>query len=984
MFNRIFLILVCFAGASISAVFADAPNSVPGQVQFSAYASTNKSEEGLFTTDFIVPLYYSSDKDTLVYYNPKDTYSTPDANEIHQGVGIRHIFDDSFILGMNTFFDRRQDHSDQWFSQAGVGFEYLSHPLDMRLNWYKPTTGAKTVNTTYAFGSTDLIQYDQKIEPLQGLDFEAGVPVFDKYTKTRVYAGGYFYQSHLSKDMNGFRARTETSLTKWLSLDTTFNSNIDKRQEFYGGFRVTLSFDLFNLFNKTGKPVFSVPVISNSKDAYLEDRLFDRVVRDIDIQSKTATVQSGHDMIYVDDTNTGLQNGTLQHPYDTISQAVTAANGGKWVFVEGQGASPYAESVTLTNGIMLWGSGYNGGFKGITVSGTAPIITGSDSAAIGVALANNNTVMGLEITGFTTAGIHGTAVNNTNICYNTIVGNGVGIILGSTGDLTATLTGNNVSNNGGGGIYIESAGNLTATLTDNTANSNGGDGIHLAAGGDLTAALTDNTASNNNDGPTISGDGIYIASGADLTATLTGNTADNNSINGIRFLSGNDLTITLNNNTADNNAKYNIAIEATNNILNATLNNNDASNFGADLYGSSAGIGLVSDHGNTNATLTNNTANGNGEAGIGLESGSNLNATLTNNTANGNGEAGIGLESGSNLNATLTNNTANGNGEAGIVLISVGSITATLTGNTTNNNADNNNAEGFGIALVAETGDITATLTHNTASDNGASSSASILGVSVGNMNVTLINNIANNNSEPGILFESMGNLAATLTDNTANNDVNFGIVLMSMSGDLAATLTHNSASNNVGEGIGLGSSGNMFASLTNNTASSNTEGPGIDLESGGNMIATLTNNTANNNTGDSNGIMLGASGLISGNLTANLTNNTANGNGKDGISLFINSGTISNSSISYNIANGNANDGIDLSNNHGIISGLTILGNVSNNNTNDGIDFSGNSNSGTITGLVISNNEVDDNGNTSIDFSSNLGTISYSLINNT
>ena len=897
MFNRIFFILVCLAGVLISPVFADTPNSVPGQVQFSAYASTNKSEEGLFTIDFIVPLYYTSDKNTLVYYNPKDTYSTPDANEVHQGIGIRHIFDDSFILGMNTFFDRRQDHSDEWFSQAGVGFEYLSHPLDMRLNWYKPTTGAKTVDTTYAFGSTDLIQYDQKIEPLPGLDFEAGVPVFDKYTKTRVYVGGYFYQSHLSKDMNGFRARTETSLTKWLSLDTTFNSNIDKKQEFYGGLRVTLSFDLFNLFNKTGKPVFSVPVISNSKDAYLEDRLFDRVVRDIDVQSKSAIVQSGHDMIYVDDTNAGLQNGTRQHPYDTIAQGVTAANGGKLVFVEGQGASPYAESVTLTSGITLWGSGYNGGFKGITVSGTAPIINGSLSVPVGIALADNNTVMGLGITGFTTAGIRGTAVNNTNICYNTIVGNGVGIILGSTGDLTTTLTGNNVSHNAAGGIYIESAGNLTAILADNTANSNGGDGIHLAAGGGLTASLTDNTASNNDDGPTISGDGIYIASGGDLTATLTGNTADNNSINGIRFLSGNDLTVSLNNNTADNNVNYNIAIQATNNILNATLNNNEASDFGPYLHDSAAGIGL---------------------------------------------------ESGGNLNATLTNNTANGNNGAGIALISEGgSITAVLSGNTANNEM------GFGIAMIAIDGDLTATFTNNTASSNG-STEASIFGLSFGNINVTLTNNIANNNNEPGIVFESEESLAATVINNTADNDVGIGIGLVAMSGDLTAI-------------------------LTNNSASHNTAGAGIILGSNGNMIATLTNNTANYNTDSSNGNGISLEG--SGDLTANLTNNTANGNSHDGISLFINSGTFSNSTISYNTVTGNIRDGIDLSNNHGTISGLTISGNTSDNNTRDGINFSGNS--GTITGLVISHNEVDGNGATSIDFSSNLGTLSYSLIDN-
>ena len=62
----------------------------------------------LFSLDFIVPVYYSSNKETLLFYNPKDTYSTPDNNEFHQGLGIRHIFNNSYILGMNVFFDRRQ------------------------------------------------------------------------------------------------------------------------------------------------------------------------------------------------------------------------------------------------------------------------------------------------------------------------------------------------------------------------------------------------------------------------------------------------------------------------------------------------------------------------------------------------------------------------------------------------------------------------------------------------------------------------------------------------------------------------------------------------------------------------------------------------------------------------------------------------------------------------------------------------------------
>jgi hypothetical protein len=81
-------------------------------------------------------------------------------------------------------------------------------------------TAAKVVDDGYAFGSTSLQYWENKEEPLQGLDFELGGPVFDRCTRTRAYVGGFFYQSRLAKDVNGFRFRTETSLTPWFSLDT--------------------------------------------------------------------------------------------------------------------------------------------------------------------------------------------------------------------------------------------------------------------------------------------------------------------------------------------------------------------------------------------------------------------------------------------------------------------------------------------------------------------------------------------------------------------------------------------------------------------------------------------------------------------------------------------------------------------------------------------------------------------------------------------
>ena len=721
MLHRRVVLLACLAISFIPCAFADAPgssapadnfNSALGQVQFSAYGSTNKSEQGLFTMDFIVPLYYPSSKDTLLYFNPKDTYSTPDANETHLGLGLRHIFDDSFILGINSFFDRRQDHSDAWFSQAGVGLEYLSHPLDMRLNWYKPTTGVKTVNTTYGFGETGLIQYGQKEEPLQGLDFEVGVPVFDKYTKTRMYVGGYFYQSRLSKDVNGMRVRTETSLTKWLSLDTTFNSNVGgNKNEFYGGLRVTVAFDLSNLFNKTGKPVFSAPAISNSKDTYLEDRLFERVVRDIDIQSKTSTAvtnPNAQSLVYVNGAAAAGGNGTLGNPYNTIPAGVAAASsGGQWVYVEGKDTTttPYAANLTLPNGITLWGSGYNGGFNGLPVSGVYPIIDGGSSTPYGITLGNNNTVMGMQITGTTSAGIYSNSANNANISYNIVSNNSRnGIELDqSSGDLNAILNGNTVNSNRDG-IYLNTTGggNITATLNGNMVSCNSSVGIGLSSGSAITATIAGNQVNNNDDG-------IVLVSDGDMTVTLTGNETNNNFGlsglgGGIVLLSGGGtMTASLSNNIANYNNSFGILIFGFGSNVDASFSNNT-------VNGNGMGIGIVA-LGNVDATLSNNIANDNNGSGILVEgiSGEHFNVTLSKNTINSNDSDGISLETNDILGATLTDNIITNNSGYGVDIGANGgtiNLGNALTGQGGDNSIyGNNNGDlynGSGTTITAQ------------------------------------------------------------------------------------------------------------------------------------------------------------------------------------------------------------------------------------------------------------------------------------------
>lgn len=656
--NFLLIVVVVF---SCAVAFADDQGfeTIPGQVQFSAYGSTNDNKDALFTTDIILPLYYPSTKDTLVFFNPKFTYTDPAAREYNIGAGIRHIFDDSYILGLGLFIDNREVRNGLYFMQAGVSLEYLSHPLDLRANWYKPTTGAKILDTTYSFASTSLIAHNNTMEALQGLDIEAGVPLLDKYTSTRGYVGGYFYQSQTAKDVNGFRARTETNLTNWLSIDTVFNSNIDKKEEFYGGLRVAVAFDLAQIGK--GK-VFSGASLAGRKATTLGDRLFDRVVRDIDIQSTTATTTSkAHDLIYVNNTNAGSQDGSLEHPYVAIQNGVNNATGGKWVFVEGQGASNYASDITLTDNVVLWGSGYNGGFKGVSVSGIRPVINGGTD---GITLANNNTVMGMKIQNATQSGITMTP--------------------GTT--LTGSLRENIITANGSNGISLRSnTGVMTNffiannTLTDNTNN-----GIDLGLNdGTMSGFIIDgNTIRNNSNAGFSTGFNGFNATGTIENFTIVNNVVtDHSNSAGLDFgyngrtegiikniviannsLLRNSSAISFANNGDDGNGK----------ILNMTISGNDLSNSvvgGSGIYmasnGSSTGVGLISgmvitgniirNSDNDGITLTTN--------GTGGGTGIIRDVTISNNVITSNNNFGIALGNdagGSMSNIVVGNSASNG------------------------------------------------------------------------------------------------------------------------------------------------------------------------------------------------------------------------------------------------------------------------------------------------------------------------------------
>ncbi len=668
------------------------------KVHLSSYATNKKSQRALFTTDFIVPLYYPKSKDSLFFFNPKYTYATPRANEINQGFGLRHIFEESFILGLNVFFDRRISHANKWYSQVGLGLEYLSHPLDIRLNWYKPLTHSKVVDSSYEFGPTNLQHWEDKEEPLPGFDFELGLPVFEKYTKTRAYFGGFFYQSKLAKDVNGFRFRTETRVTNWLSLDTTLNSKASGKVEFMGGVRLSLPFEWTNLF-KAEQKTKSKPLPPCSTNTYLENRIFDRVVRDLDIQSlsskKTENV-SGMETIFVDNSNTtGTEDGTRDHPYTTLADALNdsryVGNGGtaKVIYInKGDGtAKGYTGNFTLADETILWGSGYDGGYKGISASGY-PILDGDGSGTV-ITLGDSNTVMGSQIQSGR-RGIYGSNVSATikhNILTATSVSPEVYILsTDSSGIISVIISDNTFTTDAECAIYLPifDSDGISATISGNTITYTSPAefyGIYSYSTGNnsyLDATISGNVITNNNPTSASVTKGIYLYSteNSSVNATISGNTFTRcgDGMMLISYSAGNTTFIISENiitgSTLGSGGIY-LGLRGSSATDSVSISNNAISdNISEGIQVWSQGTEKMS------LTVTENTLTENYYVGLSINAGDsgNVSAVVSGNTLLDNGRGllrdsdGImfNADTGSTVSASLFQNTVSGSRNIGV------------------------------------------------------------------------------------------------------------------------------------------------------------------------------------------------------------------------------------------------------------------------------------------------------------------------------
>jgi parallel beta-helix repeat protein len=173
------------------------------------------------------------------------------------------------------------------------------------------------------------------------------------------------------------------------------------------------------------------------------------------VSSAPLTGSTSSGVIYVDGTNDGFEDGTREHPYNTIQEGIDAASPGNTVLVA---AGTYYEHITMKPGVIIKGAGPE--VTTIDGSGSGRVVTGAD----------DSTLEGFTITGgghqTSGGGVYcsGTSPNITN---NVITGNETGVVV---------LHGSNprISNNfivrNGGGVYINFS--SSPTLVNNVVARN--------------------------------------------------------------------------------------------------------------------------------------------------------------------------------------------------------------------------------------------------------------------------------------------------------------------------------------------------------------------------------------------------------------------------------------------------------------------------------------------------------------------------------
>jgi trimeric autotransporter adhesin len=397
------------------------------------------------------------------------------------------------IIGGYLAYDHRNT-GDASFNQLGAGVEYLSDKFDVRANAYLPLGDRRSAIGTPAISNLSFRANELAIErsqafqeALPGVDLEIGTKLFNlgETGSVRGYIGGYYYGGNSS--FAGFRsrlvARPNNSITTALTLQT--DSRFDTRVLFSLGIQLPGS--------GASRPRSTSSMLTRlgeSPERQASILVDDYVKRQVEVAINPTTGRPWKFQFV--NLGIGTGNGTFENPAGTLVQVLPTARSGDLVYVNA-GTNPGIAEFTIPDGVsvvstaLITSIATQLGFVPLPNGGTGirPQITGP------VTLGNSTRLFGFEISSGPSVGIRGQSIRDIDLADNLIASIGAGGI--SLVDVTGELRiinneinqlGSNPASSQAPGIFLQnSTGNTTATIAQNTISNATGSGIAANASG---------------------------------------------------------------------------------------------------------------------------------------------------------------------------------------------------------------------------------------------------------------------------------------------------------------------------------------------------------------------------------------------------------------------------------------------------------------------------------------------------------------------
>lgn len=854
----------------------------------------------------------------LLFFNPKLSGSDNDEEEYSLGLGFRMLLPAvEAIAGANVFYDSRDSRHDHTFDQVGAGVEVLTTWVDARANYYWPDDKQELIETQsdtdvdrdtdrflsdiYADGhqllqlertkttTTTTTRYFERFEAaLEGYDAELGakLPFLPSWLETRIFAGYYNFEGDFTEDLDGFKGRLEIRALPALTLDAEYYENDELTgSDYFFGARVNLPFDVVNLargrnpFAGTGaalqarrqafterlsEMVIRDPHVRLHESGFLENESLKEVDVDVDVDENELVVLD--DINFVNNrNNSGFENGTDEHPFNTVQEGVNNVFGDKNVYVY-QGVGPYPENISIkTPGVNLLGEGkaikgYGGEKFG---GGKFPKLDGNVGGVNGPVIrvsAADVLIQGFEITrtpggvnpGNTDAlglglsidqvGILAENADNLVVFCNKINGHAYGVAglydptePGAPADMKLTID-ENAFDNSNFDVFLfgqgAGSGRFSALVENNTFESPPGGGSVLATFNQLEDVSLD--IRNNrllNLSAFLNLTALTISD--DVRMSVTGNRFEQGGfVSVLGGLISGDSFIDVSNN--DFLGPSSLSLTPGNVLGNATLLANGNYLQGGVITAIQSPVGgdsLVSFSGNTipnsvggaitfiggpvtggsRVFIDDNqitSPNGGGITAVLGPSGADLYASISGNSvldASGGGVTFVGGPVTGDARYDFNNNVVTDSQGSGF-LASLGPTGGDLAVLASGNRILRNLGAGFILVAGQVSGDADIAILNSSFDDNQGAGLTLSVPVVNGNLNVVIDPTTANRNVGGGmnILLGSVGDLSVTLEDVTANDNLGVGLLLTanSISGGVNAAFLDVEASRNVGGGM--------------------------------------------------------------------------------------------------------------------------------------------------------------------------------------